>query len=433
MIDQPLSDLDVTGLLDWYALAPAYTELSADRCQFAANASQSILLPQQRWQVYINGLAILGFAEWLAERAPDLQLNINNSTIWQPNYANLLAAGCHIQVGDFRVCVIAANNLGSHHSLPFAIFETPDLAAHFYVLMQVEEESSQVAVAGFMSYDQFTQFKNQENLKIETDWTYEIPQDCFNSDSDALLLNLRCLQTNAIALPQPTPVDAAEFQTLQRKIASNQNFLAKKYPWQIFSIADARVLFSQPQLLEYWQKRVNSVSNQPAINVGLWLRDRIDLIAQELGWMLMNSPSSTVSAMRSLRLINDNFDPIRSSLEAQNVYIPVHARGAFRDLECESGVIRLYAITWIISQSEPNPEWQLLVVLGSQPGSSMPKSLRLEINDENQSLFDEELADSSKGILFAQVIGNIGENFWVKVTADNQYSIEIPPFGLELV
>ncbi|BAZ07318.1 DUF1822 family protein [Calothrix sp. NIES-3974] len=432
MIDQPLTNLDVTELLDWYALNPAYTELSPERCQLAANNSKDVIHLQQRWQVYVNGLAVLGFADWLAERAPDLTININHATIWQPIYGNILAAGCHIQVGDFRVCVLNASNFSSQHSLPFAVFDIPDLAAHFYILMQVEEESSQVAFAGFMTYEQFCLQRKREDLKIETDWNYRIDQSWFNGDANALLLNLRCLQPDAISLPQLTSVSEAEVRSVRQKITENKSLLAKKNPWQILSIADAKVFFSQPELLKYWLDTAKNANNQPLINVGLWLRDRIDMATQELGWMLMNTPSLSPAPMRSLRLINDNFDQIRSSLETEGVHIPAHARGAFRDLECESGCIRFYAITWIISETDENPEWLLLVALGGQPGTPMPKTLQLEIKDENQSLFNESLFDTSRGVLFAQVIGNIGENFWVKVTADQQFTFDIPPFGLEL-
>lgn len=432
MIDQPLTNLDVTELLDWYALNPAYTELSPERCQLAANNSKAIFIPQQSWQVYVNGLAVLGFADWLAERAPNLPININHASIWQPIYGNILAAGCHIQVGDFRVCVLNGSNLSSQQSLPFAVFEVPELAAHFYILMQVEEESSQVGFAGFMTYHQFRSHQEREHLAIETDWTYTIDQSWFNGDANTLLLNLRCLQPEAISLPQLASVSEGEVKSVRQKIAENKSFLTKKNPWQILSIADAKVLLSQPELLKYWLDTAKTATSQPLINVGLWLRDRIDMATQELGWMLMNTPSLSPAPMRSLRLINDNFDQIRSSLEVEGVHIPVYARGAFRDLECESGCIRFYAITWIISETDVNPEWLLLVALGGQPGTPMPKTLQLEIKDENQSLFDESLLDTSKGVLFAQVIGNIGERFWIKITADQQFKFDIPPFGLEL-
>ena len=118
-------------------------------------------------------------------------------------------------------------------------------------------------------------------------------------------------------------------------------------------------------------------------------------------------------------------------LKAQGVDIPLMARGAYRDLEYEQGGLRLYVITWVLSET-PDPEWTLLISLGSQPHVQMPKTLKLEVRDETQTLFDESLQDTNQGILYAQVIGNWDERFWVTITADDEAVFEIPPFGLEL-
>ena len=74
----------------------------------------------------------------------------------------------------------------------------------------------------------------------------------------------------------------------------------------------------------------------------------------------------------------------------------------------------------------------LLIALGSQPQAQMPRTLKLEVRDETQPLFSESLLDTDQGILYAQVIGDWGEQFWVTVTADDEAVFEIPPFGLEL-
>lgn len=74
----------------------------------------------------------------------------------------------------------------------------------------------------------------------------------------------------------------------------------------------------------------------------------------------------------------------------------------------------------------------LLIALGSQPQAQMPNTLKLEVRDETQQLFEQSLEDTSRGILYAQVIGNQGEQFWVTVTANDEAVFEIPPFGLEL-
>ena len=197
-MNQPTSNSELTDLLDWECLNETQTELLTEHFQQAARLSQSIHFSQQRWQVYINALAVLGFQEWLKERAPDLQLSTEQSSIWQPEYANLLPAACNIWVDNFKICIITGSNLIDEHNIPFAVFDIPRFTAHFYVLMQVIEEKEQVAIIGFISYEQYCRYQQTAQLPIESDWTYSIPQSWFNSESNALLLNLRCLSADAI-------------------------------------------------------------------------------------------------------------------------------------------------------------------------------------------------------------------------------------------
>ncbi len=154
----------------------------------------------------------------------------------------------------------------------------------------------------------------------------------------------------------------------------------------------------------------------------------------EWGQKSSSSPSSPSSSMRSLkdmRSLHKNFAQIRGRLEQQGVYIPSSARGAYRDLDCKRGSLRLYAIAWPLSETAENPEWMLLIALGTQPQAQMPTTLTLEIRDQTQQLFERSLSDTSNSILYAQVIGNWGEQFWITVTADNAV-FEIPPFGFSL-
>ncbi len=425
MIDQPASMSDLPDLSDWQTLNETRTELSPEHFQTAARLSKSIP-SQQRWQVYLCALGALGFEQWLKERAINLHFQQRSASIWQPAYANLLAAACNIQVGSFKLCLITSSSLTAQHSIPFAVFDIPDFTAHFYVLMQVEEEEQQVAVSGFMSYQQYQHYQQTARLQINSDWTYTLPSTWFNPDPDALLLNLRCLEADAIQLPAPLPsIDNNITIALRQKLSKLKSQLQTQHPWELLTVKEGITLMSNPGLVDWVYQAANGSLALPLINVGDWLHNRLDAVAQELGWMLM--PSLALSQMRSLA---EDFDKIRAGLEQQGIHIPPAARGAFRDLDYERGSFRLYAIMWMLSESEP--EWMLLIALGSQPQAQMPATIKLEVRDETQPLFTQSLSDTSQGILYAQVIGNWNERFWVNVTADDEAVFEIPPFGLEL-
>jgi Protein of unknown function (DUF1822) len=423
----PTDDLEV--LLDWQSLNETRIDILPQNLQRAVDLSISIELPQ-RWQAYITALATLGFEQWLKERAPDLEINTNSASIWQSEYANLLSAASNIQVGDFKICLITASNLTQEHSVPFAVFDIPNLAAHFYVLIQIEEEMQQVAVSGFMSYEQYQKYQQTAHLQVESDWTYTLPSTCFNPNPDALLLNLRCLNATAIQLPVNVPTIQTDTVTaLRQKLTTIQSQLQTQLIWKLLTVAEGVTLLNNPDLLKGIQ--------QPLINVGLWLQHKIDTVTQELGWILMPQLSEfrlrPAVASSGLRSFQEEFDNIRTSLEQQGVHIPLLAHGAYRDLDCESGSLRMYAVMWLLSEThEENPQWMLLVTLGSQPQREMPVKLQLNVRDETQVLVTETLQDSCQGRLYAQVIGNLGERFWVTVTADDDAVFEIPPFGLEL-
>ncbi|BAZ39327.1 hypothetical protein NIES4101_52790 [Calothrix sp. NIES-4101] len=420
----PTPDSNNFDLLDWHCFNDTRIELQPADLQQAANLSQSIHQPEQRWQVYLCALGALGFAQWLQERDSHLTININQASIWQPAYANLVAAACKIQVGNFQVCLVTANKFNNQHSFPFAVFDVPELVAHFYVLMQVDEEQNQVAISGFINYEQYLQYQNSAHPEIESDWTYTLPESIFNQDVDKLLLNLRCLDENAIQLPITSTTPTEKVIALQQKLESVKSQIPTKQLCELITLAEAQVLLNNPELINWIYKATTPSIIQPLINVGLWLQNQIDNVAQELGWMLM--PSVALSQMRDF---SEGFDAIRSTLETTGVYIPLTAGGAFRDLDSECGSLRLYAIMWLLDEVSDTQEWVLLIALGSQPHTAMPQNIKLEINDETQILVSELFADSSKGIPYGRVIGDVNERFQVTVTVEDAV-FEIPPFGM---
>ena len=134
MLSQP-SPQDFGDFLDWRSLNESRTELLPEHFQKAAQVSKLVHLSEQRWQVYLYSLAVLGFERWLTERAPDLRLQSDYASIWQPALANLMAVACNIQVGDFKICLISTSNFTDQHSVPFAALDIPCFVAHFYVLI----------------------------------------------------------------------------------------------------------------------------------------------------------------------------------------------------------------------------------------------------------------------------------------------------------
>jgi len=426
MIDQPASMPDLTDLLDWQSLNATRTELLPEQLERAARLSQSIRLPDQRWQVYLAALATLGFEQWLSDRAPELRVQSESASIWQASSANLISAVYNFQVGDFKLCIGTYSSLNDNQvSFPNAVFDIPDFAAHFYVLIQVEEEQEQIAVSGFLNYEQYSRYQQTARLQAEGDWTYTLPLTWFNPNPNALLLNLRCLEPDAIVLPTIASAQQFSDAALRQKLPSLQSQLPTKPLWELLTVEEGKTLLRNPELVNWVYEVSTPPQFQPLINVGLWLRNQLDTVATELGWRLM--PSLTLSELRC----DEEFYRIRVALEQQGIHIPPAARGAYRELRFRQGSLQLYAVTWVLSEESDCPEWMLLIALSPQPPSQKPMHLKLEVRDEIQQLFESQ-SDTNHGILYAQVIGNWGERFWVTVTADLDAVFEIPPFSFEL-
>lgn len=416
-----MSNLPMTSefadLLDWETQPGGEVTLLPAHIQQASRWSQSVQDPEQQWQVYLNGLALLGFEQWLHQRAPELTFTDQQCSIRQPLYASLINAVCQLQVGEFKVCVLAIGSLtDTQFSLPRAVLDLPEFAAHWYVWVEVLEELEQVRVQGGCSYDDLAQ--QADSLPVELDWHYALPLQHI-LEPDALLLGLRCLEPGSIVLPIAQATAQPESQaTLQKKIAAvlPQLRSQKRTLWQVLTWAEGSLLLSSPELSRWLASELmpQPAIGRAAINAACWLRDQLDSTAQALSLMLM---PNTMSAFRSAR----GLDGVRADLAAGGIEIPTAARGTYQDLQWGNLDLRLYTIIWTIPAAAPtrpgDEEWVLLLVLGAQPNARPPFGVKLEVRDQTQVLVEEVLDERrNNSYLYAQVIGEWNEQFQITLS-----------------
>ncbi|GAX37348.1 DUF1822 family protein [Nodularia sp. NIES-3585] len=192
--------------LDYELLSPAAVHLSSEQVIQAVELSNQIFNVSRKWQTYINGLALFAFEEWLKERADTINVQREKCTVLQPALANAIPVVANLQVGEFKVCLIPTGSLyDSEVALPQLVLDLPEYAAHFYVLVEVLEEQASAIISGFISYQQIRENRVRANLQAEADWTYQLPLNWFDYDANNLLLNLRCLEPEAISLPAIPP------------------------------------------------------------------------------------------------------------------------------------------------------------------------------------------------------------------------------------
>jgi hypothetical protein len=147
-----------------------------------------------QWQIYLNSLAQLSLVQWLGERMPDKAISLENSSP--------IGVFGNIRVSDFRLYAIATEQiLDEVVNLPGEAIFSPELAAHFYVLLEVSEEQKQVTIRGCLRYDCLIDYLTQVHLQPLQNNYYQIPLSEFEAESNHLLFYCRYLEPDAISLP----------------------------------------------------------------------------------------------------------------------------------------------------------------------------------------------------------------------------------------
>ncbi len=431
---------------DYEILSPATINISSEQIIQAVELSNQIPNVSRKWQTYLNGLALFAFEEWLQSRTDSLTVKREKCTVLQPVLANAIAVVANLQVGEFKVCLIPTSILDtSEVTLPRLVVDLPEYIPHFYVLIEVLEEQSSAVISGFLSYHELVKNQAEVNLQPEADWTYQLPLKWFDSDPNTLLLYLRCLESEAIILPGIPDNRTQVLSTIQSKLTVllPQLQSPERELWEVLTWEEGTAVLTNSDLL-HWiyncqQQTPNSalktnlkdlfkLCTQPALNVGRWLWDELDELAQEFSWKLL--PSFTPAVI--MRSPTEEFQAIIHQLQHQGLEIPSQARGAYQDLLLAGIPLRLYAVTWyLLSESDPHL-WTLLLILGTSSQDTLPSHLKLRVSDQTSVLLEQGInKEQDDAYLFTRVIGSWDEKFLVSVSLTDCVEINLPPFTFD--
>lgn len=173
--------------------------------------SNDITGEAQQWQNYLNVLALLGFEKWLNTHVPKQQIH---------RHSNLTEDGCYINLGDFKVCLIANEQfLNELVSFPDTTIDIPEFAAHFYVIVEVLEEEQQVMIRGFVRHEQLLNYCLQNDLQPTEEGDYQLPLSLLDTEPNHLLFYYLYLEPTAIPLVTASPIPlVASFQATRTKL-----------------------------------------------------------------------------------------------------------------------------------------------------------------------------------------------------------------------
>lgn len=435
--------------LDFTTVPTEAIGLLPEHIESAIKISNSVQNADQRWLIYLHSLALFGFIEWVRECTPELSIDRAKCSVLNPTLANLIPGVCNLEVGDFKICLVVQCSLDDREIyLPRAAIELPEFIPHFYVIVNVKEEYRQVIIKGFIRYDKLTELIAEFNLQPNLDWTYSIPSSWLENETERLLLYLRCLAATAINLPEIPGDRLDDLANIQAEISSLLNSLeSPNVPlWEILNWEQLATMITLEvaAIAETKTEDESALTNfdnllqiftRPALNVGLWLQDKMDELAQNLSWILMPAFATSPAALRSN---TKEFELIVADLINLGLEIPTHARGAYQKIKLSEQQFNLYAVTWPFLAESNVSEWMLLLILGANYGSTLPIGLKLRVSDSTGILIQRKVGlNSPDSYLYIQIAGAWDERFLVTISLPDRetgqnLSVTLPPFTFKM-
>ncbi|BAW97040.1 hypothetical protein NIES970_19840 [[Synechococcus] sp. NIES-970] len=139
-----------------------------------------------QWQAYLNGLGLIAFEQWLGDRLPEKRPQRDLTHLSKVAY---------VTVGGFKVCLLAQSDYLDEQVLwPQASVEQPELAAHFYGIVEVDEEAETVILRGISRGDRLRNSPKRDGY-------YQLSLDHFDAELNHFLADCRYLSPAAISLP----------------------------------------------------------------------------------------------------------------------------------------------------------------------------------------------------------------------------------------
>ncbi|AFY58574.1 Protein of unknown function (DUF1822) [Rivularia sp. PCC 7116] len=238
------------------------------------------------WQTYLNALAIITFEEWLKERLPNKVISRDTDVI---------ATAGNLKVDEFKFCAIATEHvLDEIVRIPQEVIANPELAAHFYVLIEVSEEEEEVVIRGFVTHKQLTEIKS--NLRLSADeGCYHIPLSLFDMEPSHLLFYQRYVQASEFAVPVVGNKVTQISENISELVSITTTRLSQWLQGVIDEGWQAIDSLSQPQLsLAFSTRNIDkSVKKAKIIDLG------IDLGNKKVALLVHISPENSINNQAS--------------------------------------------------------------------------------------------------------------------------------------
>ena len=262
-------------------------ELNESIVNQAWKQSQAAGNRSSQWQKYLNQVALNTFLPWLqAEEDATAKAGLDLATqadLWE------LVNGTVIAINGAKIVLIPteAEDL-SELRVPQEWIDIPELAADYYLAVQVSVDGGYVRVWGYATHQQL---KNNGSFS-HSDRTYSMSDDEIITDIDVLWV-ARELCPNEVTQAAVEPIDNlanAQADQLIKRLGSQAQLLPRlAVPFTIW----AALIQNKAWCRRLVATRQGKTTKTPVMQ---WLKQGVSSVASELGWRQIEMTPSTEGA-----------------------------------------------------------------------------------------------------------------------------------------
>lgn len=390
-----------------------WLDISDEKQAIIWEETEKFSFPGNRWQAYLNKLALASVLEWL-ETDFDLTASVWKKdklpSIWE--FVN----GSKITIDAQEIVIIPSQGICEfNHDFELAIpaewLDIPNWKADYYLAVIIDVETEKMRLVGYTSYKKI----KEEAEYDEGDRTYYLEQNDLIGDPNVLLLslNLSLEETEKNQIPNLQKISQREAEKLVEKLGKPELLLPQK---QVnFSIWKG-LLANDEWREKMYQMRTNQVPivQKVLTNLSQWVNN----IVNE-GWQtveeILGKPEPEIQENTRLRR------------KEQIDFSDAVKRGKELDLGIRLGGSFVSLVVSVKYEAPEKTHIRLRVYPSSQTENIyLPPNLKLSVLDEKgEPVLDEAQAPleaisrATDNWIQLQLYGSPGEEFRVNLSLDN--------------
>lgn len=284
-------------------------EIPATTLTEAWNQSQNAANPTSRWNTYLNQVVRTVFLSWLRTEedaaAQDSFSKTTRANIWE------VVNGTSITLSDKHKLVLIPSEAEdlSELRIPQEWVDIPELAADYYLAVQINVDAGYIRVWGYSTHKQL----KSEATFSHSDRTYSLGEDDLVTDLDVLWVARELCpdEVTKIAIAPIESISPTQAENLIQRLGDKTQLLPRlAIPFSLWA-----ALIQNPDWCQSLANQRRGMANK--ISVVQWLQTGVANLSEGFGWRQIEFQPSLVGA-RSAAVAGDTATGIAKQLTISN-------------------------------------------------------------------------------------------------------------------